>query len=67
MPKEPTGYRDVLERIRAESKGEMVTVAEAAKISGYRCKDVTHHFTGWTQSGPGKRIPATALARQMCE
>lgn len=66
MAKESPGYRDTLERIRAETQGEMVTVAEAAKISGYRPREVTRRFTGWTQVGPGKRIPATSLARQMC-
>lgn len=66
MAMEKAGYRDVLERIRAESNGELVTVAEAAKITGYSKAKVTQRFEGWQQVGRGKRIPATALARQLC-
>ena len=66
MAMEKVGYRDVLERIRAEAKGELVTVCEAAKISGYSPRCVTSRFEGWVSDGRGKRIPATALARQLC-
>lgn len=66
MAMEKPGYRDVLERIRNESSGELVTVAEAAKITGYSKAKVTQKFDGWQQFGRGKRIPATALARQLC-
>lgn len=66
MAMEKPGYRDVLERIRAESNGELVTVAEAAKITGYSKDMVTQRFDGWQRQGRAKRIPATALARQLC-
>lgn len=65
MPQEPAGYRDVLERIRQEAAGELVTVAEASRISGIPVRRVTRAFTGWTNAGRDKRIPATTLARQM--
>lgn len=70
MAREKEGYRDALERVRREAAGEMVTVAEAAKIvygpndmRGVR-KVVQLH--GWVGKGKGKVIPATALARQIC-
>lgn len=66
MAMEKPGYRDVLERIRAESNGELVTVAEAAKITGYSKDTVTQRFDGWQRQGRAKRIPATVLARQLC-
>lgn len=66
MARESPGYRDVLERIRKEAKGEMVTVAEAARISGFPEKRVTQQFEGWHGAYRDKRIPATSLARQMC-
>lgn len=36
------------------------------KIPGYSKAKVTQKFDGWQQFGRGKRIPATALARQLC-
>ena len=54
MAREKDGYRDALERIRSQAAGELVTVAEAARIV-YGPDDTR-----------GKRIPATALARQIC-
>lgn len=66
MAKEKEGYRDALERIRHEASGELVTVAEAAKITGYSKDMVTQRFDGWQRQGRAKRIPATVLARQLC-
>lgn len=63
--RELEGYRDVLARIRETTTGEMVTVREAAAISGYNPKYVTKRFQGWVGKNHGKRIPATTLARQM--
>lgn len=66
MAMEKPGYRDALERVRREAGSELVTVEEAAKITGYRKKTVTQRFAGWVGEGRGKRIPATVLARQLC-
>ena len=71
MAREKDGYRDALERIRSQAAGELVTVAEAARIV-YGPDDprgkrkVCQQFTGWIGGDHGKRIPATALARQIC-
>ena len=71
MAREKDGYRDSLERIRSQAAGELVTVAEAARIV-YGPDDtrgkrkVCQQFTGWIGGDHGKRIPATALARQIC-
>lgn len=59
MAREKQGYRDALERIRHEAAGELVTVPEAAR-------KVCRNFEGWIGAGRDKRIPATALARQIC-
>ena len=71
MAREKEGYRDALERVRSQAAGEMVTVAEAARITlgaaDRKQKDwVLRKFTGWTQSNHDKKIPATVLARQLC-
>lgn len=71
MAREKEGYRDALERVRSQAAGEMVTVAEAAKIAlgaaDRKEKDwVLRKFIGWTQSNHDKKIPATVLARQLC-
>lgn len=63
--REPDGYRDVLERIRREAKGELVTVTEAAAISGLLPERTTQFFTGWIGKSRGRVIPATTLARQL--
>lgn len=64
------GYRDALERIRHEAAGELVTVPEAAHIvygtDPYAARKVCRNFEGWIGAGRDKRIPATALARQIC-
>ena len=64
------GYRDALERIRNEASGELVTVAEAAHIvygtDPWAARKVTANIRGWIGQGRDKRIPATALARQIC-
>lgn len=71
MAREKDGYRDALERIRSQAAGELVTVAEAARIV-YGPDDtrgkrkVCQQFAGWIGGDHGKRIPATALARQIC-
>ena len=70
MAREKEGYRDALERIRHEAAGEMVTVAEAAHIvygtDPQAARKVCRNMHGWTGQGRDKRIPATALARQIC-
>ena len=70
MPKEKEGYRDALERIRNEASGELVTVAEAAHIvygtDPWAARKVTANIRGWIGQGRDKRIPATALAQQIC-
>lgn len=70
MAREKEGYRDALERIRHEAAGELVTVPEAAHIvygtDPYAARKVCRNFEGWTGQGRDKRIPATALARQIC-
>lgn len=70
MAREKEGYRDALERVRREAAGELVTVAEAAKIvygpnDRYGQRKVTQLY-GWIGKNKGKRIPATVLARQIC-
>lgn len=70
MAREKEGYRDALERIRREAGGELVTVAEAAKIvygsaEEKNCRKVTG-LGRWIGIGRDKRIPATELARQIC-
>ncbi len=70
MAREKEGYRDALERVRREAAGELVTVAEAAKIvygpnDRYGAIKVTRLY-GWIGKGRGKVIPATVLARQIC-
>lgn len=71
MAREKEGYRDALERIRSQAAGELVTVAEAARIV-YGPEDqrgkrkVCEQFVGWTGGTRDRRIPATALARQIC-
>ena len=70
MSREKEGYRDALERIRHEAAGELVTVAEAARIvygsDPQATRKVCRNLYGWTGNGRDKRIPATALARQIC-
>ena len=70
MAREKEGYRDALERIRHEAAGEMVTGAEAAHIvygtDPQAARKVCRKLRGWTGQGRDKRIPATALARQIC-
>lgn len=70
MAREKDGYRDALERVRCEAAGEMVTVAEAAHIvygtDPQAARKVCRNMYGWTGQGRDKRIPATALARQIC-
>lgn len=69
MSREREGYRDALERVRREASGELVSVEEAARIvygsDPHGPRKVTR-LAGWIGSGRGKRIPATALARQIC-
>lgn len=69
MAREKDGYRRA-ERIRHEAAGEMVTVAEAAHIvygtDPQAARKVCRNMHGWTGQGRDKRIPATALARQIC-
>lgn len=65
MAKEVEGYRDTLARIRDEAAGELVTVDEAARITGLPKRRVTQVFTGWTAQGRDKRIAAPTLARQI--
>ena len=55
MAREKQGYRDALERIRAEAAGELVTVSEAAHIV-YGCtpnaaRKVCRNFYGWIGAG----------------
>ena len=38
--REPEGYRDALERVRREAKGELVTLTEAAALTGLPVKRV---------------------------
>ena len=59
--REPEGYRDALERVRREAKGELVTITEAAAITGLPVKRVS----GWIGEHRGRVIPATTLARQL--
>lgn len=70
MAREKQGYRDALERIRHEAAGELVTVPEAAHIvygtDPYAARKGCRNFEGWIGAGRDKRIPATALARQIC-
>lgn len=70
MAREKQGYRDALERIRHEAAGELVTVPAAAHIvygtDPQAARKVCRNFDGWTGQGRDKRIPATALARQIC-
>lgn len=70
MAREKEGYRDALERVRREAAGEMVTVAEAAKIvygpNDERGVRKVVQLYGWVGKGKGKTIPATVLARQIC-
>lgn len=71
MAREKDGYRDALERVRSQAAGELVTVAEAARIvygpGDQRGKrKVCEQFAGWTGGNRDRRIPATALARQIC-
>ena len=65
MAREKQGYRDALERIRHEAAGEMVTVAEAAHIV-YGTDPQAARKVCRNMHGCDKRIPATALARQIC-
>ena len=60
--REPEGYRDALER---EAKGELVTITEAAAITGLPVKRVSYVITGWIGEHKGRVIPATTLARQL--
>ena len=57
----PQGHRAI---------GELVTVPEAAHIvygtDPYAARKVCRNFEGWIGAGRDKRIPATALARQIC-
>lgn len=73
MAREKDGYRDALERIRSQAAGELVTVAEAARIV-YGPDDtrgkrkVCQQFTGWIGGDHGKRIPAASrLAARFVE
>ena len=69
MARERQGYRDAPERVRREASGEPVRVEEAARnvygADPHGPRKVTK-LAGWIGSGRGKRIPATALARQIC-
>ena len=61
MAREKEGYRDALERVRSQAAGEMVTVAEAAKITlgaaDRKEKDwVLRKFTGWTPGNHDKKM-----------
>lgn len=70
MAREKEGYRDALERVRKEAKGELVTVAEAAQIMFGDTKDChirkVTRVGCWIGGGRDKRIPATELARLLC-
>lgn len=67
MAREPESYRATLELISARCDHLMLTVSEAAKITGYDEKHITEHITwGWTKKCAGKRINVADLARQMC-
>lgn len=70
MAREKEGYRDALERVRREAAGELVTVAEAAKIvygpNDEKGPRKVVRLYGWIGQGRGKVIPATTLARQIC-
>lgn len=70
MAREKEGYRDALERVRSLASGELVTVAEAARIvygnDPGATRKVTQKLYGWVGNGRDKRIPATTLARQIC-
>ena len=66
MAREKDGYRDALERVRSQAAGELVTVAEAARIVYGPGDQRGEQFTGWTGGNRDRRIPATALARQIC-
>lgn len=60
MAREKDGYRDALERIRHEAAHIVYgTDPQAAR-------KVCRNMYGWTGQGRDKRIPATALARQIC-
>lgn len=63
--REPEGYRDALERVRKEAKGELVTITEATAITGLPVKRVSQVITGWIGEYKGRVIPATTLARQL--
>ena len=63
--REPEGYRDALERVRREAKGELVTITEAAAITGLPVKRVSYVISGWIGEHQGRVIPATTLARQL--
>ena len=63
--REPEGYRDALERIRREAKGELVTITEAAAITGLPVKRVSYVITGWIGERKCRVITATTLARQL--
>lgn len=70
MAREKEGYRYVLERVRAEAAGELVTVQEASRIvygdtERKHIRKVTT-FGQWIGEGRNKVIPATELARYLC-
>lgn len=70
MAREKEGYRYALERVRAEAAGELVTVAEAARIVYGEVNNNTRRsvtkFGSWIGNGRNKVIPATELARYLC-
>ena len=67
MPREVEGYTQVLDHIFQTFGHEYLTVAEVAQISGYSKRRTPEKFYGWRGAGPGKRMPAAVLARQLCK
>ena len=66
LPKDyPFPREQALERVRREAKGELVTITEAAAITGLPVKRVSYVITGWIGEHKGRVIPATTLARQL--
>ena len=63
--REPEGYRDALERVRREAQGEIVTITEAAAITGLPVKRVSYVISGWIGEHRGRVLPATTQARQL--
>ena len=57
--REPEGYRDALERVRREAKGELVTITEAAAITGLPVKRVSYVISGWIGEHRGRQLVST--------